>query len=399
MKEIVLQVDALVKHFGAVEALKGLNLRVRRGEVYGFLGRNGAGKTTSIRIIMGISQPSAGVIQLFGEPLHQNNIKLRQKIGYIAQEHNFYNWMSPQQLGRFLRDFYPTWDDTYYQSLIERFGLPKKQQLQTFSGGMKAKLALASTLAHRPPLLLLDEPTAGMDPVARREFLEIIRGLSEEGDKTIFFSSHLIDEVELIADRVGIIQEGEMLYEGELDELVAQTRCYTCELSHPEAETPPLAPFWEREPAHLTLLQDIRRRGQRTLILRAEDGALWDQLSLEPPWRLTSLPLEEIFIAMVSDQTLLDEEASKGNTTKLTKKSAPQREATPIQETPQETPQTPTPGTSNHDLTPALTETQEPSLSEEPAPSAQVEEAALEISPHTPHRQFRWLPPTVDEAE
>jgi len=172
----VLGLSSLTKRFGSLQVLDGLTLSVRRGEVFGFLGRNGAGKSTAIRMIMGITKSDAGAIEIFGQPLHTNLIGTRQRIGYVAQDQNMYPWMTPKAISRFVRGFYPQWDESRYRHLLGDFGLPPKRRIGTFSGGMKAKLALTLALATRPELLILDEPTAGMDPVARREFLDLVRG-------------------------------------------------------------------------------------------------------------------------------------------------------------------------------------------------------------------------------
>lgn len=219
----VIEIRGLKKAFGKVAVLNGLNMTVEQGQVYGFLGRNGAGKSTTLRVLVGILEKGAGSVELFGQPMLNKNTTLRQKIGYVAQEQNFYGWMTPSALGAFVRGFYPSWDEALYQRLLEALELPKTRKIETFSGGMKAKQGLALALAHRPPLLILDEPTAGLDPVARREFLQIVREQSRERT-TVLFSSHLIDEVERAADRVGIIDEGTMQYEGSLLELSRQVR-------------------------------------------------------------------------------------------------------------------------------------------------------------------------------
>ncbi len=305
--DAVLETRGLIKRYGRVEALSGLDLRVRRGEVYGFLGRNGAGKSTTIRIVMGITRPTAGSYRLFGEP--GGAIALAQRIGYVAQEQNFYPWMTPANLGRFVRGFYPTWDDAAYESLIRGLDLPAGRKIRTFSGGMKVKLALALALAHHPELLVLDEPTAGLDPVARREFLEMVRDQAEQSGRTTFFSTHLIDEVELAAHRVGIVEDGRTRYEGSTGDLSARVRRLRCPpradgdaAALPDALADPTAGF--------RVLQDRLRGGERQVVVEADDPAGFERLPYPPwtalegflprdDWLLEELPLEEIFIEMV----------------------------------------------------------------------------------------------------
>ncbi len=316
-----LETRGLEKRYGKVVALSGLDLRVRRGEVYGFLGRNGAGKSTTIRIVMGITRPSAGSYRLFGQP--GGRIALRQRVGYVAQEQNFYGWMTPYSLGRFVRGFYPTWDDDAYFALIRNLDLPTGRKIRTFSGGMQVKLALALALAHHPELLVLDEPTAGLDPVARREFLEMVRDQAERSGRTTFFSTHLIDEIELAAHRVGIVEDGRMRYQGSTRDLAARVRLLRCPLrADGTAPLPAALGDHETSPRRGTdgifrVLQDRIRSGERQVVVEADDPTRFDLL-LWPPWAapeatpacraenlpagdwtLDELPLEEIFIEMV----------------------------------------------------------------------------------------------------
>ena len=226
--EVILRIDDLRVSYGRVQAVDDLNLTVRAGEIYGFLGRNGAGKTTTIRAMMGIIKPNGGRIELLGYRGRRIRVKQKQRIGYVSQEQHFYPWMSCRALGRFVSGFYPTWDHGEFDRLLQLLDLPPRRRVSHLSGGMRVKLALALALAHRPPILILDEPTSGLDPVTRREFLEIISRQARTHNRTTFFSSHLIDEVERVADRVGIIHNGRLCYEGEVTTLQESVR----EVSH-----------------------------------------------------------------------------------------------------------------------------------------------------------------------
>jgi ABC-2 type transport system ATP-binding protein len=217
--ECILRTHELTLSYGKNLAVNALSLNVRRGEIYGFLGRNGAGKTSTIRMIMGISKPDRGTIEFDGEGLRRIGNKQKRMIGYVSQEQFFYPWMTCQGIGKFVRGLFPTWDDGEFLRLMSVLELPHDRKIAHLSGGMRVKLALALALAHRPAILILDEPTAGLDPVARREFLDIIRLQAREHNRTTFFSSHLIDEVERVADRVGIIHRGRLQFEGPLDQL------------------------------------------------------------------------------------------------------------------------------------------------------------------------------------
>lgn len=271
-------------------AVEGVDLEVRRGEIYGFLGVNGAGKTTTIRMLMGILKPDAGTIELLGETTSRINTRQKQSIGYVSQEQTFYPWMTGQALGRFVSGLYPTWDSDEFERLLSVLEVPAQRKVSQLSGGMKVKLALALAIAPRPKLLILDEPTAGLDPVARREFLDVIRRQARHHQRTTFFSSHLIDEVERVSDRVGIIHRGRMQYEGDLKSLrdtIRQVRC-DAPADHPARLVP----------AGFDVLRDVSEDGVRTLILRAP-ATRWDLWPADFGEQ-RPLSLEDIFIALVS---------------------------------------------------------------------------------------------------
>ena len=290
----VLAIDALTKRYGSVTVLQGLSLSVERGEVYGFLGRNGAGKSTTIRIAMGITRGDGGSVQLFGETMNaKSHVRLTQRVGYVSQEQHFYPWMSARKLGDFVQGFYPRWDDAEYLKLLERLDIPPTRKVGQLSGGMRVKVALALALAHEPELLILDEPTAGLDPVARREFLEIARDQAARREVTTFFSTHLIDEVELAADRVGIVEDGRTRFEGTVEALVDQF-VLLVEAPGVRGATPPDALGGE----DFQVLSDHTHRGQRQLMLRVRSRR--DALTLiDDYWQLDKPSLEDIFVQLV----------------------------------------------------------------------------------------------------
>src|SRR5882757_9919415 len=262
------------RRFGEVQALDGLSLRVSRSEVYGFLGRNGAGKTTTLRILMGIVRQDEGTIELFGKRTKRVTVSLKQRIGYVSQEPMFYSWMTAEQLGRFVSSFYPTWDKQEFSRLLDALDVPNDRRAADLSGGTRSKLGLALALAPRPELLLLDEPTAGLDPVARREFHDQLMLLQRERGTTVFFSSHLVGEVEQLAQRVGIVQAGKTRFEGD----VAALRACVRRIINPQSHS--LEGF-----EHL--------RGD---IYRA-DASLWDRTAWLEGAEMQLLSLEDIFLA------------------------------------------------------------------------------------------------------
>ena len=282
----VLQVADLRRRFGRMTAVDGVQMTVREGEIYGFLGVNGAGKTTTIRMLMGIIAPDTGTIAMLGETSSRTTLRQKRRIGYVSQEQTFYPWMTCRALGRFVGSFYPTWDAQEFDRLLRVLELPPDRKASQLSGGMRAKLALSLALASRPALLILDEPTAGLDPVARREFLDLITAQARNHGRTTLFSSHLIDEVERAADQVGIIHAGRMRYEGPLIQLRDEVR--RVRLAEAGDGTPP--PGFE-------LWRDETIAGTRTLVLRAT-AATWAAAAW-PGAELERMTLEDIFIACV----------------------------------------------------------------------------------------------------
>ncbi|MEM1441241.1 MAG: ABC transporter ATP-binding protein [Verrucomicrobiota bacterium] len=279
------------RSFGKFTAVDDLDLTVNAGEIYGFLGVNGAGKTTTIRMLMGIIAPDGGTIELLGEKTRRTTLKLKQQIGYVSQDQNFYPWMTAEMLGKFVGGLYPTWDAQEFSRLLEVLEVPAHRKVSNLSGGMKVKLALALAIAPRPSLLILDEPTAGLDPVARREFLEIIMHQAREYGRTTFFSTHLLDEVERAADRVGIIHQGKKRFEGRLDDLRDRVRQMNL---LPGEELPEGFELWRE----LEVVGAEIQSPQRNLIVHAEPE-VWAQ-SGRASQRLS---LDDIFIACVGIST------------------------------------------------------------------------------------------------
>jgi len=299
--DVVLRTHSLQRHFGKFRAVDGLDLTVRRGQIYGFLGQNGAGKTTTIRMLMGIIKPSGGEIELLGERARRTSLSQKQQIGYVSQYQHFYPWMNGMMLGRFVSGFYPTWDQQEFDRLLKVLDLPRDRRCSHLSGGMRMKLALAIALAPRPALLILDEPTSGLDPVAQREFIDIIQHQAKEHGRTTFFSTHRIEEIDRAADQVGIIDKGKLRYEGGVDFLKDSVRRVTeIEARDPSAAEANDHPYADTHRFEVLRTSEVEGRRQWTV---KADPAFWVAGSplghtVEP------MSLEDVFIAYASTRGL-----------------------------------------------------------------------------------------------
>ena len=222
--EWVIETQDLRKTFGKQSAVDGLNLRVPRGSIYGFLGKNGAGKTTTIELLLNIVRPSGGRASVFGIPVTDlaRSTEVRQRVGFVSEDKGLYPYMTVGQMIRFTRPFFPGWRDDLERRYLELFNLPLKKKVGDLSKGMGSKLMLLLAVARGADLLILDEPTDGLDPAAVEEVLRELVSLAASNGTTIFFSSHQLPEVEQIAEHVCIIDRGKAVVAGALDELKAQ---------------------------------------------------------------------------------------------------------------------------------------------------------------------------------
>ena len=185
-----------------------LSLSVEPGTVLGYIGPNGSGKTTTMHCMTGLVKPDSGDIEIFGGRNNPNQPDWKFDIGYVGDVHVFYeNWTAAKNL-KFLSKFYPNWSENYMMNLVQRFNLPLDRKAKALSTGNRVKLALVSALAHRPKLLLLDEPTAGLDPVVRTEVLDILFEVLEDGDRAIFYSTHILSDIARLADELAFLDNG-----------------------------------------------------------------------------------------------------------------------------------------------------------------------------------------------
>jgi ABC-type multidrug transport system ATPase subunit len=211
MTEPVINVSELTRRFGSRTALDSVSLSAQRGAVYGLVGANGAGKTTLIKHLLGLLRAQSGSVRVFGRDPVVDPIGVLSRIGYLSEENDLPGWMRVDELIRYSRAFYPAWDDGYAEELRQAFALDATAKIKTLSKGQKARAGLLVALAYRPELLVLDEPSSGLDPIVRRDILgAVMRTIAEEG-RTVLFSSHLLDEVERVADHVTMIDGGRIV--------------------------------------------------------------------------------------------------------------------------------------------------------------------------------------------
>ncbi len=219
MSKTAISISDLRFAYGRQEVLDGVNLEVPEGSVFGFLGRNGAGKTTTIQILLGLLAPRTGKCLVAGNDPQTNALAVRQLVGYVAEDQRMYDWMRVEEIVRWTSSFYPTWDQAYAQQLLRQFDLPTRGKVGTLSKGQNTRLALLLALAHRPKIVILDDPTLGLDPIARKEFLRSVITLLQAEGATVFFSSHLLYEIEPVADWVAILDRGRIVKAAPTDEL------------------------------------------------------------------------------------------------------------------------------------------------------------------------------------
>lgn len=209
MTETVLQTQGLTKYYGSTLAVDHLDLKIPQGCICGFVGRNGAGKTTAIKLMLGLLRPTAGSSRLLGCDSQQLQPAIRQRIGYVTEGHRLFRWMSINELQKFQRAFFPKqWDDKLFTDMIEYFDLPKKRKIKHLSNGERAQVSLALALAPNPELLIMDDPTLGLDAAIRRQFLEGMIELIMRQGRTVLFSSHILGDVERVSDRIVVIDKG-----------------------------------------------------------------------------------------------------------------------------------------------------------------------------------------------
>lgn len=233
---------ALSKHFMSVRAIDALTLEVPQGAVYALVGPNGAGKTTALKTLMNIHQPSSGSAEVLGCDSRKLGPAQFQRIGYVSENQKLPEWMTVEYFLRYLVPFYPAWDSQLADKLVRHFGLPLDRKLKHLSRGMKMLAALASSLAYRPELIVLDEPFSGLDALVRDEFIQAL--LEHCENATVLISSHDLAEIETFASHVGFLDKGHLLFSEELQSLTAHFREVEIAFDTPPAATAPFPASW-----------------------------------------------------------------------------------------------------------------------------------------------------------
>ena len=224
MKDCIIETENLTKKYGNQSSVSNLNIHVRQGRIYGLLGRNGAGKTTTMKMLLGLTTPTSGKIKIFGKNIRENEKEILPRIGSLIESPGFYPNLTATENLKIFADLRGLKDSKYIKGALELVNLPyrDKKLFSQYSLGMKQRLAIALAIMHNPELLILDEPIKGLDPIGIAEVRSFIKELCDERGKTILISSHILSEISLLADDVGIIDHGKLLEEESLEELEAK---------------------------------------------------------------------------------------------------------------------------------------------------------------------------------
>jgi ABC-2 type transport system ATP-binding protein len=294
MNEPVIETRDLTRYFGKKQIVAPLNFSVPRGSIFGFLGRNGAGKSTTIRMLLGLLEPTRGSSTVLGEDSRRLSPQTRARIGYLAEGHHVYGWMSVAECAKFQSSFYTHWNDKVFQGIVRHFNLEPAMKAGNLSRGQRAGLCLALTLAPEPELLILDDPALGLDPVARRSLLQSMLFVARGEGRTILFSSHLLSDVERVADHIAVLDNGVLRANCPLETFRESVRQFVL---HFASEVPVLPPL----PG---LLQSFRTPGEIALTFANFDEATMARLEALGAFRIEEVPLslEDAFISYLSER-------------------------------------------------------------------------------------------------
>lgn len=234
----IVEVNKLSRYFGKTAALDEVDFAVAPGRVYGLVGANGAGKTTLIKHLLGLLRPQSGSVKVFGYDPIKHPVEVLQRTGYLSEHRDLPEWMRVEELLRYLQAYHPTWDMKYAYELIDTFKLDPTKKIASLSQGMRAQTGLIASLAHRPELLILDEPSNGLDAMVRLDIIDaIIRTVADEG-RCVIFSSHLLDEMERTCDHVTMIHNGKVVINSDLDDIKESHHSSKVSFTNPQSHPP-----------------------------------------------------------------------------------------------------------------------------------------------------------------
>ncbi|HEY3315066.1 MAG TPA: ABC transporter ATP-binding protein [Bacillota bacterium] len=292
-----IETNLLTRTYGSNQAVADLNLVVPKGSVFGFLGPNGAGKTTTIKMLLGLLKPTSGGAKVLGYDLGAENIKARARIGYVPENTEIYGYMRVREMIAFTQGLFPRWDTAVVARYLKLFGLPEDRLVKALSKGMRAQLALVLALGPRPELLILDEPTSGMDPLARKQFLSSVLQEVSAAGQTVFMSSHILADVERVADHIALLNRGRLVLADTMDHLKTNNKKIRVV---PSGDAPSDLERWPG-------VRSVIREG-RGLLISVEDGfdAIAERLKSASPTYLEviDMNLEEIFIDYAGGERL-----------------------------------------------------------------------------------------------
>ncbi|PTX93152.1 ABC transporter ATP-binding protein [Spartobacteria bacterium LR76] len=294
MSEYVIETQGLTKYFGKTCVVSELNLKVPKGSIFGFLGRNGAGKSTTIRMLLGLVEPSRGSAQVLGKDCWNLSPDDRASIGYLPEGHHVYGWMTIEECGKFQAAFYKHWNSSIFDAVLSHFRLDRKNRAGNLSRGQRAGLCLALVLAPEPELLILDDPALGLDPVARRSLIQSMLYVTRTTDRTILFSSHLLSDVERVADEIAVLDRGTLRASCKLETFRQHVRQFV--IRH-DGNEPPL-------PDLPGLLQTFRTDTETSLTFANIGPAEIQRIQVLTGNRIEEVPLslEDAFVTYVGER-------------------------------------------------------------------------------------------------
>jgi len=289
----IIETHELKKDYGKHQAVRGLNLSVQAGSVCAFLGQNGAGKSSTIKMLLGMVHPTSGAGRVFGHNIdnEKESLLIRQRVAFVAEDKRLYDYMTVEQIVRFTRSFFPHWNHDLEHRLLDQFELPPDRKVRQLSKGMRTKLALLLGFARGCELLILDEPTEGLDPVAIEDVLQIVVSLAAQGT-TVFFSSHQIAEVEQVADHVLMIDRGKLVLDAPMDQVKEQYRQIQAVFPEPV----------EARDFHLPGIETVRTEGRTVSLVASHNvDSIVEHVRMLRAGSIDVVPLslKEIFLGKV----------------------------------------------------------------------------------------------------